>query len=538
MNEHSYDDGELTADRIKQAARRSCLRLASAAPAQWTELHLEFGGAPFQQIEGHWTLPDGVHRRWIPVAADLDALATAIGALRGWPRTRLELHLLAAGSFTVTATRDTTLTHSSLGGIGAALDPDLHVPAPGDDRPDSTAPPAGDPERAAALLRAGVDRRAELLGHRRELPPPATPEQIAETEALLGHPLPADLRALYLVADGSGDVLDSIDVFDGPRLLPLAELPGRHAHLAYAMRFNWDNPNEATVQDEPGPLDAVRRRHHHPAWLPFATVDDGNYYAVDLAPAEAGRPGQVIEIGRDRYDGPLYVADSVTTLLARCLDLLDRGCYEIDDEDDDLPYLDFTESARDPAGPPTVLHAETAPDTVPTTLLYAHLTGPAPVLAPLAAAPRLRRVTLAARPADGLGALRGVALESLTAPVAADDLAPLAGHPQLAVLDLSDGGGDGPLDLAVLRTLPALWWLNLTRCRPLDLSVLGELTGLRHLALTLGQWEALPVLPPGLASARLVDRDVTDEQAAAWAARIGLVPGEPYRVNGRTGNGS
>ncbi|MFD8481692.1 SMI1/KNR4 family protein [Kitasatospora sp. NPDC059673] len=521
MNEQLGSDGA----GLEQAARQIFVRLASTAPAQWTALRLDFRGGPVHRwVDGHWTLADGTRRHTVPDTADLYALATAIGALRGWPRTRLELHHLADGPFTLTATRDTSLTRPAGGGHGAVLDPDLAMAAPGEDRPDSTAPPAGDPERAADLLRASIDRRAELLGHRAELPPPATPQRIAEAEATLGFPLPADLRALYLVADGSGEN----DVLDGPRLLSLAELPGAHEHLAYAAPpFDWNSPDEALVQCEPGPLDTVRRRHHHPAWLPFATDDSGNYYAVDLAPAEAGRPGQVIELGGDFYEGPAYRADSVTTLLARCLDLLDRGCYEI--EDDEPPYLEFTESAEEPDGPQTVLTAATTPGTVPATLLHARLTGPAPVLAPLAAAPRLRHVTLAARPADGLGALRGVALEHLTATLAGDDLAPLAGHPHLGVLDLS---GDGPLDLAVLRTLPALWWLDLSRCRTLDVAVLGELAGLRHLALTAAQWEALTVLPPGLVSARLADRDTTAEQAAAWAARLGLVPGEPYRVTG------
>ncbi|WP_073815851.1 SMI1/KNR4 family protein [Kitasatospora sp. CB01950] len=499
MSEHPGGAGA----GLEQAAREILVQVASTAPEQWAVLRLDFRGGPVHRwVDGHWTLADGARRHLVPDTRDLYALATEIGALRRWPRTRLELHHLADGPFTLTATRDTSLVRPARGGHGAVLDPDLYLPAPGEDRPDSTAPPAGDPERAADLFRASIDRRAELLGHRAELPPPATPRRIAGIEAALGFPLPADLRALYLIADGSGEN----DVLDGPRLLSLAELPGAHEYLAYAAPpFDWNCP----------------------AWLPFATDDAGNYYAVDLAPAGASRPGQVIELGGDHYEGPAYRADSVTTLLTRCLDLLERGCYEI--EDDEPPYLEFTESAEEPDGPPTALTAATTPGTVPATLLHARLTGPAPVLAPLAAAPRLRRVTLAARPADGLGALRGVAVESLTAVVAADDLAPLAGHPHLGVLDLS---GDGPSDLAVLRTLPALWWLDLSRCGTLDVAVLGELTGLRHLALTAAHWEALTVLPPGLVSARLADRDATAEQAAAWAARLGLVPGEPYRITG------
>lgn len=70
--------------------------------------------------------------------------------------------------------------------------------------------------------------------------------------------------------------------------------------------------------------------------MPFASGEDGNYLAVDLAPAENGCLGQVIRVGRDYHDGPQYVADSITSLLGRYLELLDQGAYEIDGD-----YLSF-----------------------------------------------------------------------------------------------------------------------------------------------------------------------------------------------------
>ncbi|WP_332328065.1 MULTISPECIES: SMI1/KNR4 family protein [unclassified Streptomyces] len=61
-----------------------------------------------------------------------------------------------------------------------------------------------DPELAATRFRAYRERRAAILGHPEELPPPVTEAALDEAERSLGRSLPADLRALYLIADGDG----------------------------------------------------------------------------------------------------------------------------------------------------------------------------------------------------------------------------------------------------------------------------------------------------------------------------------------------
>ncbi|MDR3036735.1 MAG: SMI1/KNR4 family protein [Kitasatospora sp.] len=527
-------------ERLERDVRAIVARLARSAPEGWTELRLETVDSRYGPgTYGRWTLPDGGRPGLRPDPEGLDALAAAIAAEHGWPRARLHLEHDPAGPYTLTATPEPRATRGRL----LLLDPDHVHPAPGPTQPGSVLPPAGDPGRAVALLAEYRRRTTELTGHRRPLGPPLTTGQIEEAERRLGHRLPDDLRALYLAANGS-DVMANGLWLGHLRWLPLDEAVRAHADWAqYPHRPDPDRPAEVRVMDEPGPLDTVRRCLNHPGWIPFATADDGNYHAVDLAPAEHGRPGQVIESGRDFHDGPLYVADSVTSLLAAWLDLIDRGAYEIEDapedgEEIDLDYppsLEVTESVR-PRNAERSARGPGLPAAVAPTLLAVTADGGAdegPLdLAPLAAAPRLRRLDLGERTATGLGTLRPLPVEFLRAGLAGAGLAPLSGHLRLEALHLAC---DVPLDLAPLRTLPALWWLDLSRCAVEDLGVLRELAGLRYLALTDAQWTELlerDALPPALAVARLAGGDATDERLRAWAGRFAPAEGEPQHIRG------
>ncbi|MFD0562205.1 SMI1/KNR4 family protein [Kitasatospora saccharophila] len=364
-------------ERLERDLRAVVARLARSAPEGWTELRLEaVDSRDGPGTHGEWTLADGSRHGLQAEPANLDALAATIAAERGWPRARLHLEHAPAGPYTLTATPEPPATRGRL----LVLDPGYVHPAPGRDQPGSVLPPAGDPARAVALLVEYRRRVAELTGYERPLDPPLTPGQIEEAERRLGHRLPDDLRALYRVANGCDVMADGLWL-GSLRWLPLDEAVRAHANWArHPHRPDLDQPTDVRVMAEPGPPDTVRRCLNHPGWIPFATADDGNYHAVDLAPAEHGRPGQVIESGRDFHDGPLYVADSVTSLLAAWIDLLDRGAYEIEDAPEDgeeidpahPPYLDFTESVR----PPRIESSALGPDL------------------PAVVAPTLRRVTV------------------------------------------------------------------------------------------------------------------------------------------------
>ncbi|MEV6520687.1 SMI1/KNR4 family protein [Longispora sp. NPDC051575] len=118
------------------------------------------------------------------------------------------------------------------------------------------------------------------------LRPPATVEQLDRAERELGHPLPDELRQLYLWHDGTVGLAGSSAPFDiEPSLYfqPLDE--------ALAAR-QWLNDLYATINQD----DYITWRAH---WLPIAADDCGAYVVVETQGPHTGRV-----IYRSDEDGP------------------------------------------------------------------------------------------------------------------------------------------------------------------------------------------------------------------------------------------
>lgn len=422
------------------------------------------------------------------------------------------------------------VTGPGSGGFQVVLDPDYRLPQAGQHQEPGTAAPAGDGELAVARFRTYLERRAAILGRPEELPPPVAAASIDEAERRLGYRLPADLRALYAIADGDGTGYRDRCLFGGSVWLPLEHLVTEHTELDAGERpwDGWDLEWLAVVFDAI-PADTVRRCGGHPGWLRFASSEDGNFLAVDMAPARHGRPGQVIGTGRDYGEGPVYVADSVTSLLGHYLELLEQGAYERDGD-----YLSLLEAVDDPA--PQRIIGE-LPDEVPATLQAIHINTASGrvALAPLAAAPGLSLLHLNRCATADLTPVRDLPVESLRVTLDGGSLTPLLGHARLTALDLSS---TVPVDLTPLGTVPRLRCLDASGAVVPDPTVLAGAAELRYLSLTAGQWTALlseGAVPPGLAAARLVDDDVTLDDALAWAARLGVDAGRCRRLTGTVG---
>ncbi|MEU6972727.1 hypothetical protein AB0A71_34430 [Kitasatospora aureofaciens] len=284
--------------------------------------------------------------------------------------------------------------------------------------------------------------------------------------------------------------------------------------------MEWD----AVVFDA-DPADTVRRCGGHPGWLPFASGQDGNFRAVDTAPARKGRPGQVIQMGRDYDHSPEYVADSVTSLLGHYLELLEEGAYEVQDgtirmREPDRGFDRGIAVGEIPAEiPPTLQDI-----TINTLSLGVDLT-------PLTVAPNLRRLQLHNGATTNLAAVRTVPIEALHVTLDGNDLSPLVDHRHLAALNL---GTTAATDLAPLRTVPNLRCLDLSRADVTDLAVLADLSGLRYLALTAQQWSVLldkGNTPPNLAAVRLAGFDLSFDDALSWSARLGRSSGDTFRIS-------
>ncbi|MBG6092163.1 ankyrin repeat domain-containing protein [Actinomadura viridis] len=116
----------------------------------------------------------------------------------------------------------------------------------------------------------------------------AAPEAVAALETAVGEPLPADFLA-YLRLFGDSGGLDFYE-YDG---LSVAQILSRWRGLGDAHgRGTFDGWTPHELHPANG---LVRCVWWHPGWVPFAADACGNLFCVDLAPAEHGRRGQVIQ---------------------------------------------------------------------------------------------------------------------------------------------------------------------------------------------------------------------------------------------------
>ncbi|MFG2887100.1 SMI1/KNR4 family protein [Streptomyces sp. NPDC048297] len=526
---------------VEQVARQITAEVVAQAPEGWAEcvlrghasrtgVGLSGGGYVVPSRPGFFSGVPFPHQ-------GLDSLASWFRDTCGWEAIVLELTCRPPGAFELVVFRDTlrpgggpedgwTLTvdpgfqPSEPGAAdgaepsepGAADGAEPSEPGAADGAEPSGLRPAGDPAEAVERLRAVLRQHADRFGSEPEMPAPVTEAQLAAAERHLGRPLPADVRALYLEADGDG----GSEALDGYCWLPLeGALAERDDYIGVPTWFGWELGFRQVIFDA-DPPNTVRRCSGHPGWLPFATWFDGNFLAVDLAPAADGRPGQVIEVGRDFDAGPRYVASSVTAWLGQALGRPDpHAPWQSGDG-----VRQLVVSALDERLAPGVqaIHLNDAPSPVD--------------LVPLSATPHLRRLHLNRCATTDLTPVAALPVEDLAIDLAPGaDLAPLAGHPHLTSLAV---GSDTPIDLAPLRTLPALRSLDLSRCPTPDLALPADLPGLRYLALSVTQWTALIAarrLPAHLAAARLAGAPPLTAALDLLAA-LGVDTSTAYRLSG------
>ncbi|GAA2785285.1 hypothetical protein GCM10010441_07800 [Kitasatospora paracochleata] len=506
---------------VEQTARRITAEVVAMAPDGWERCVLRGSGSRsgVGLSGGGYVVPsrtDGLFGLPFPHEG-LAALASLFRDSHGWESIALELTCYPSGAFDLVVFRGALEPRSGRDdGWTMTLDPDFRPSEPG--TTDSTKPsvllPAGDPAEAVQRLRSLLRQHAERHGAEPRLPAPVTEEQLAAAERHLGRALPADLRALYLEANGDG----GNEALDDYAWLPLtATLAERDDYIGVPTWFGWELGWQHVILDA-DPPNTVRRCSGHPGWLPFATGYDGNFLAVDLAPAADGRPGQVIEVGRDFNHGPRYVASSVTAWLGQALGRPDPHAPQQSHNDAPKLVVSTLDSRLTPAV--QAIHLNDAPSPVD--------------LTPLTATPHLRRLHLNRCATTDLTPLAALPVEDLAVDLAPEaDLTPLTGHPHLASLAV---GSATPTDLTPLRTLPALRHLDLSRCPNADLTLLADLPGLHYLALSTDQWQTLTAadrLPAQLAAGRLAGTEPLSAALDLLAA-LGVDTSTAYRLSGTT----
>lgn len=173
------------------------------------------------------------------------------------------------------------------------------------------------------------------------LNPPASLEQVEAAEAAMHVKLPADVRTAYLRFNGvKRDVATGVGPTRprGPALFvglyDWVDLDRMVKHWRTLKGMEAEMRESGAWQDVALSQVPPHRKAHpldwHPKWIPIG--DSGHFDAVyiDLAPAKAGKRGQIVYGGRGF--GPHVSADGFGNYLERLLDGVDSGKLVLDSE--------------------------------------------------------------------------------------------------------------------------------------------------------------------------------------------------------------
>jgi cell wall assembly regulator SMI1 len=154
----------------------------------------------------------------------------------------------------------------------------------------------------------------------------ASLEKIAELEALVGRPLPADFRASLCRHDGQSDPTRQLDLLNFNRLLTIDE-----------MLHEWKMMTELFADF--GAIDwlqpvKIKNLVWSPGWIKFSDAD-GDGFVLDLDPTDLGSYGQVFYRPNAENQTQTW-ADSYSGFLARLAEILDQGGYELENG---CPYV-------------------------------------------------------------------------------------------------------------------------------------------------------------------------------------------------------
>ncbi|QJY49100.1 SMI1/KNR4 family protein [Pseudonocardia broussonetiae] len=174
-----------------------------------------------------------------------------------------------------------------------------------------------------ALAAAGFDVGPHLNA-------PADAGAVAAAQESSGVRFPAELVALYALADGQGPSPEAPQAFPHHRFLPVAQ--ARTAWGGWDDLLRHEGPSGTAAHAEyvtVRPGDPVRRAYWLAGWWPLAEDGGGNVLVVDTDPAPGGTVGQVVVAGPDE-DERRVLAPGVAAYL-RALAAADLETEEVDE---------------------------------------------------------------------------------------------------------------------------------------------------------------------------------------------------------------
>ncbi|TQV75581.1 molybdenum cofactor biosynthesis protein MoeA [Aliikangiella marina] len=133
-----------------------------------------------------------------------------------------------------------------------------------------------------------------------DLNPPATEQVIADLEATIGVKLPADYIACLKLVNGqagnAGWVFDGVEFLSTDRIIDEWTV--------------WKDLLEGGDFDGASsePDDGVKNNWWNLKWIPITYNGAGDHFCIDMDPAQAGQPGQIITMWHDSAERELIAA--------------------------------------------------------------------------------------------------------------------------------------------------------------------------------------------------------------------------------------
>jgi cell wall assembly regulator SMI1 len=158
-----------------------------------------------------------------------------------------------------------------------------------------------------------AENAPSLLGG---LHPPATPEEIRETETRLGVTFPLDFRESVLRHNGTAP-----QSWTAGKLLNLEEIEERWLMLNKILDQGYFDDRHQRVEEDVW----IQKNWWARGWMPFTEAIDSNY-CIDFVPTIAGKSGQIIHMDHELNRRP-RTAHSFSEYLKMQVDKLEDDKY-------------------------------------------------------------------------------------------------------------------------------------------------------------------------------------------------------------------
>lgn len=179
----------------------------------------------------------------------------------------------------------------------------------------------------------GVSNAPEMLG---DLNPGAAEEDISALEAELGCQMPADFKESLKIHNGESDgwpckVFADCGAYLGTDRI--IEAWKQRLAIAEEMSEHGSDIEDVEEQIREGFISVegeVRPAMFLREWIPIMDSNGDIFWAIDLNPAEGGKPGQIIAVDWEGCSWKV-VAGSFAEFIQQYADRLERGEYRIVD---------------------------------------------------------------------------------------------------------------------------------------------------------------------------------------------------------------